>query len=725
MPQKIIPPPTQGTILIIDDQSSFRDSVAEYLRSKGFEVHTSADDVRGLELFRSLHPDMVFLDLAMKPENALNILTTMITELPETSCVVVSPSAENLEDATVALHIGAVDYMVKPIKNLRILLHMVRHCLERSRLLRETQRCKGKLERQIARYSNDLQARSKELELLNAQLMSEVVERKRIEKLIAKAKKEWETTFDSVSDFISIIGPDYRFLRVNKALADFHGLHPRDLIGIRSFWLLGCLDRQTAACRHKKFIEHQSDASREEIIHCAELDQWDYLSTTPLYSNDGHYFGTLLIFRDVTERIRAEEALRESENRYRLLAEHATDIVSRFSPSGLWLYVSPSCRKILGHDPAEIIGRSLFDFIHPDCTADAVACLHLDVCRFFCQVRSKDGCYVWLETASHALKAPDSGAILEIHASSRDMTEIIQVQEALKSSTEKFSKAFHTNPDGFAIAKVEDGMLLEANQGFAQMLGVEQHELIGVSLDSMHFWLSSVDQKHLREELHRHHEVRNFEATLHAKTGENVYVLISVCFLDLQQEPCLLYSVKNITDQKLAEQEAKFMAMHDQLTGLPNRRLFLDRFEQVLNRAKRYAEQVGLLFVDLDRFKHINDTMGHQVGDAVLKETAIRLEECVRKSDTVARLGGDEFVMLLGGQPDAGQVEVVARKAVQELSKDFHVFGTQCTLGASIGISIFPNDGQNLDMLMNKADTAMFQAKSSGGGTYRFYTPGE
>jgi diguanylate cyclase (GGDEF)-like protein/PAS domain S-box-containing protein len=709
------------SILIIDDEALFRDSVAIYLQDKGFETYTAANGKEGLERFRILHPQLILVDLRMEGVDGLEVMATVARESPETPCVVVSGTGV-LQDAVDALRLGASDYVIKPIKDLETLTHVVQRCLERAALLRENRRYREQLEQQVAQRTSELQDRTRELEEANSRLLTEIKERGRVEKLIAKAKKEWETTFDSVSDHISIIGPDFRFLRVNKTLADAHGLHPREMIGMLCFGVLGCMDKHFSVCPHKEFIERAGDAPKEEIIRCEELDQWDYLSTTPLY-NDGEYFGTLLVFRDVTERIRAEEALRESESRFRLLAEQATDMVSRFSPIGLFLYVSPSCVNILGYLPQELIGKSLLDFVHQDCIAQVTACLRQDNCRFVCRMRTKNNEYVWLDTSSQLLKDSATGGILEVHASSRDVSEAKRTQEALKSSNEKFSRAFHTSLDGFAIAKLDNGELLEANRSFTQMLGLEERDIVGVKLESLACWLSKSDQKRLRQELDLHREVRNFEAALYSRTGDAVFVLISATFLELQQEPCIIYSLKDITNQKMAEKEIKFMAMHDQLTGLPNRRLFLDRFEQTLNRAKRYGEKVALLFVDLDRFKQINDLRGHQVGDAVLRGAAERLEKCVRKADTVARIGGDEFVLVLGGQMEARHVELVARKAISELSKDFIAFGYRCSVGASVGISMFPNDGQSLDVLMNKADAAMYEAKRAGGG-YMFYLDG-
>ncbi len=721
MTQNLLASSSKPRVLIIDDEQLFRDAVSDYLEEQGFTTYTAANGRAGLEAFQKFAPHAVLVDLRMEEVDGLEVVAAVVKDLPETPCIVVSGTGV-LQDAIEALRIGASDYVTKPIQDLEALVHVVRRCLERSRLQQENRLYREQLEGQVAQRTAELRSRTMELEEANAKLLAEITERKRVEKLIAKAKKEWETTFDSVSDHVSIVGPDFRFLRVNKTLAAHHGMHPREMIGMFCLGVLGCMDLGTSVCPHKAFIEDAGNTALERIVHCQELDQWDFLSTTPLY-NDGEYFGTLLVYRDVTERVRTEQALKESESRFRLLAEHATDMVTRLSPGGDFIYVSPSCQAILGFAPQALVGKSLFAFIHADCTSKVAACLREETCRFVCRMRTTSDVYVWLDISTQLLRDPKTGKILEVHASSRDISEAIHAQEALERSNEKFSKAFHTSLDGFAIVGIDSTTVLEANLSFAQTLDLEQGKLVGSSLESLPCWLTKADQQRLRRELAVNREVRDFEATLHTLGGEEVYVQLSASFLELQQEPCIIYSLRNITSQKLAEKEIKFMAMHDQLTGLPNRRLFLDRFEQTLHRTRRYGEKACLMFVDLDAFKEINDKLGHQIGDAVLKEAATRLEKCVRKSDTVARVGGDEFVLILGGQVESKQVEKIARKIIRELSKEIMVFGYQCAISASIGISLFPTDGQSLDVLLHKADAAMYQAKKAGGDTFLFYSP--
>ncbi|HET6516582.1 MAG TPA: diguanylate cyclase [Thermodesulfovibrionales bacterium] len=169
----------------------------------------------------------------------------------------------------------------------------------------------------------------------------------------------------------------------------------------------------------------------------------------------------------------------------------------------------------------------------------------------------------------------------------------------------------------------------------------------------------------------------------------------------------------------------KNMAFHDTLTGLPNRTLFLDLLAQFLETAKRYCHMLGLLFLDLDRFKDVNDLHGHSAGDILLTEVSRRLKASVRRSDIVARFGGDEFTVTLVYIDEPREAAFIARRIIESLTAPFDLAGSQCSIGVSIGISIYPSDGDDADTLMKKADAAMYRVKKQGRSDYQFYGSGE
>ncbi|MBL8521406.1 MAG: EAL domain-containing protein [Betaproteobacteria bacterium] len=179
----------------------------------------------------------------------------------------------------------------------------------------------------------------------------------------------------------------------------------------------------------------------------------------------------------------------------------------------------------------------------------------------------------------------------------------------------------------------------------------------------------------------------------------------------------------DITERKRAEERIRFLAQHDSLTGLPNRLVFRDRVNQAIAHARRDGHRIAVLFIDIDRFKHINDSLGHQAGDLLLKEAATRLQKCLRQGDSVARLGGDEFVINLPGLSTDGDAMQVAGKVLESLRQPILVEHNELHVSCSIGISVFPDDGEDADALLRAADTAMYHAKDRGRNNFQYFTP--
>ena len=187
------------------------------------------------------------------------------------------------------------------------------------------------------------------------------------------------------------------------------------------------------------------------------------------------------------------------------------------------------------------------------------------------------------------------------------------------------------------------------------------------------------------------------------------------------QPELLARSIRYAIERKRAEERLTYLAQYDQLTGLVNRTLFRDRLIHAMARSKRLQQPMGLMLLDLDRFKAVNDTMGHDAGDQLLKVVADRLHECVREVDTVARMGGDEFTIILEGLSHEDDLVVVARRITQSLSAPFNIQDRQATIGVSIGITIYPTDDHEIDDLLRHADAAMYRAKQRGGNAFEFH----
>jgi diguanylate cyclase (GGDEF)-like protein len=191
------------------------------------------------------------------------------------------------------------------------------------------------------------------------------------------------------------------------------------------------------------------------------------------------------------------------------------------------------------------------------------------------------------------------------------------------------------------------------------------------------------------------------------------------------QPELLARSIRYAIERKRAEERLTYLAQYDQLTGLVNRTLFKDRLVQAMARSKRLQQPLGLMLLDLDRFKAVNDTMGHDVGDRLLKVVAGRLQECVREVDTVARMGGDEFTIILEGLTCEQDITIVARRITESLAQPFHLQEHQASIGVSIGITVYPSDDHEIDDLLKHADAAMYRAKQQGGSSYQFHVPND
>ncbi|MDH5325341.1 MAG: EAL domain-containing protein [Gammaproteobacteria bacterium] len=269
-----------------------------------------------------------------------------------------------------------------------------------------------------------------------------------------------------------------------------------------------------------------------------------------------------------------------------------------------------------------------------------------------------------------------------------------------------------------------DNEILQVNPAFSEITGYEAESMLGKSPASL---LSQCHNKaffkNMLRTLLRTGSWQGELFCLHKRgrlyaTWQNISVVRNEKGKIIQW----ISMFSDISDQKRAEDRIKRLAHYDQLTGLPNRLLFVDRLEHAITRARRSGNKVGLMFIDLDQFKSVNDTLGHQAGDELLKIASKRLAGCVRAQDTVSRLGGDEFTVILEDLNDEQGAMVVADKIIAVLSQTLRVLDCDVKVGASIGITLYPDDGMTVDAMIKNSDLAMYQAKANGRSCYQFYS---
>ncbi|HSP05835.1 MAG TPA: PAS domain S-box protein [Acidobacteriota bacterium] len=466
----------------------------------------------------------------------------------------------------------------------------------------------------------------------------------------------------------------------------------------------------------------------------------------PLRENDGSISGCVGVSLDTTDFKLAQNALRESKDRYRRLVDLSPYAIM-VSSEGRIVYINRAGLSLLGGVNAEqIAGKSVLDFVHPDFHVVAKERMQALGSEKDAPVTEEkfirlDGHVIDVEVSAIPFKYQDKPAI---QAVIRDITKRKKAEEALRTSEERY-RAFveHSSeaiwrceidppvPVNLSEAEQIDlicryGYLAECNDLMAQMYGYSRAEdFIGARLFDLLVRDDPANAEYLRAFVHSGYRLAEGESHEVDKFGEERFFSNNLVGIVEDGHLVRTWGIqRDITEHKESEQMIRHLAYHDSLTGLPNRMLFQDRFGQALVHSHRNKEMLAMLFLDLDRFKTINDTLGHAVGDRLLKSVAERLASCLREGDTIARLGGDEFMILLTGIRAVEDAAKVADKILTSLKPSFRTDDTDLHITTSIGISLYPFDGKDAETLIKNADVALYRAKEHGRDCYQMYTPG-
>ncbi|MFH1059599.1 MAG: PAS domain S-box protein, partial [Pseudomonadota bacterium] len=428
---------------------------------------------------------------------------------------------------------------------------------------------------------------------------------------------------------------------------------------------------------------------------------------------------------DITERKLYEERLASSEANYRAIFNAVADAIFVHEVGdGSITDLNQAAVNLYGYTPAEarrLDAGSLSAGAPYYSQEQALEKIMLAVAGqpqvFEWMAKRKDGSLFWAEIS---LKRSFIGGNDRLLAMVRDISQRKQAEEQIQL----LAKVFENTIEGITITDVR-GNIQMVNPGFTHITGYTQEEVVGrnprVLKSDRHdpqFYETMWQEIHQRG--HWSGEIWN-----RRKSGEAYpeWLTINVIKDSQGQTSHFVALFHDITEIKRSEEKIKHQAYHDALTGLPNRQLFNDRLEVALARARRNRKQVAIMFLDLDHFKTINDSLGHAVGDLLLQGVGQRLREAVRQEDTVSRLGGDEFIMILPEIDDADDAVVVAGRIIESLENPFVLRGHELYVTSSIGITIFPSDGEDLETLVKNADMAMYLAKEEGRNTYRLFTP--
>jgi diguanylate cyclase (GGDEF)-like protein/PAS domain S-box-containing protein len=433
------------------------------------------------------------------------------------------------------------------------------------------------------------------------------------------------------------------------------------------------------------------------------------------------------------QRIRRQ--LAERDQLFQLISENAADMIALVDGEGRRLYNSPSYQKILGYSPEELRATSSMEQIHPDdrsrvSKAAERARLSGQGERAEYRMRHKDGSWRTLESTACAIRNA-KGETDKLVIVNRDITERKGAEElllhnaALRHAEEKYRAIFEDAVVGI-FQMTPEGRPLNINRALAQIHGYASPEQLMGEVENLarQLFVDPRQIDELKRVLDENGVVRSAEVEVYGRDRTRKWVLVNMRAVRDCHGKVVLHegTLEDITDRKVAEKQAQFLAYYDALTGLPNRTLLQDRLTKALAGSRRRKDRVAVVFLDLDRFKVINDSLGHSVGDLLLRAVADRLNNQVREQDTVARVGGDEFLMVLTGVRDVTDAAVTGERIMDAMTAEFVLQGRSFNVSCSIGISIFPEHGADSETLIKNADAAMYSAKESGRDTFRFFS---
>jgi diguanylate cyclase (GGDEF)-like protein/PAS domain S-box-containing protein len=394
-------------------------------------------------------------------------------------------------------------------------------------------------------------------------------------------------------------------------------------------------------------------------------------------------------------------------------------------------FVSKGCFALTGYSAEDLIMNSRISYeelTHPEDRLHVRKMIYEAMAgrlRYDIEYRivRQDGEVRWVSERGAAV-APAGNSVVALEGFILDITERKQADEALRETERRYRSIFENAVEGI-FQSTADGKYLAVNPALARMYGYDSPEQLIANLKDIQnqVYVDTRRRADFMRMMDKDGIVTNFESRVFQRDGGIIWISENARAVRNDEGELLFFegTVEAITERKLHEAEIQFQATHDALTGLPNRTLLYDRLQQAVLNVQRYGNLVAVVFVDLDQFKYINDSLGHQIGDQLLRTVANRLKFCVRDCDTVARQGGDEFVLVLTNHVSEESITETMQRILLTVAKPWFVNGMELQVTCSMGVSLGPNDAQDAETLLKNADAAMFRAKELGRNNFQYF----
>jgi diguanylate cyclase (GGDEF)-like protein/PAS domain S-box-containing protein len=547
-------------------------------------------------------------------------------------------------------------------------------------------------------------------------------ERRLARRALRESESRFRTLVETASDAILTVDENGRILFANRAAEKIFGYPVTAMIGEPVVMLLPECPPLTRPVPAAPADAETADFPIPETTETPGLHvsgaEVPLDVSIGLLPRDGRNLWTL-IARDATERKRSERQLRESEERLRTLVANAPIVLFALDRDGTVTHLEGSGLETLGSNPRDAVGRSAFELYgrYPQ----AMESLRRALAGEAFQETIETGNMIF--EVEFAPRRDPQGAVAGVIGVATNVTEQRLAERAANQSERRYRMLFQGNLAG-VYRTTPDGRILDCNDSFARIFGYGSREEV-LGLQAWDLYMTPEDRRSAMARLTERRSLTNFEQCLRRKDGSHVWILENANLMESPDGKTTFIegTVIDITERKRAEEQVKHLAFHDPLTGLPNRLLFNDRLRVAMVHANRYREKLAVLFLDIDRFKVINDSLGHSIGDELLRRVAERVGGCIRQEDTIARLGGDEFTVLLPGIARDEDAGTIANKILEAVRLPFFIEHRELFITTSVGVTVYPTDGAEAEMLVRNADTAMYRAKEQGRDNYQLYAP--